>query len=255
MNHKAKKSLGQNFLHDMQFKLKIRDIVAKNYAEFDNLPLVEIGPGLGDLTEMFIELNKDIELYELDYDLIEHLENKFGGVRIHNKDFMTELPNLKPSYLVSNLPYYIGSRLIIDLIIYNCRYPFSFILQKEVVMKTKKSEKITLFGAMLNYFYDVKIELNIPPSAFKPAPKVLSTLFSAVPKDTSIDGLQAINIFKAMFFKPTKTLYNNLQFGGIEKEDIDKIFEINKWPQNLRINWSNYSDIFDTLYTHLSGVI
>jgi 16S rRNA (adenine1518-N6/adenine1519-N6)-dimethyltransferase len=253
MNHRAKKSLGQNFLQDKNIKEKIFEIVANNYEPLNNLKLVEIGPGLGDLTEKFIKISESLEVYEIDEDLIPILEEKFPELIIYHQDFMEALPNLSNVYLVSNLPYYIGSRLIIDLIIYNCRFPFTFILQKEVVMKTKKTEKITLFGAMVNYFYSVKIELNIPPSAFKPAPKVQSALFSGTPKESNIDGTQAINIFKAMFFKPTKTLYNNLQFGGFERDFVDKVFEKYQWGVNLRINWGNYEDIFDKIYIEFTN--
>jgi 16S rRNA (adenine1518-N6/adenine1519-N6)-dimethyltransferase len=252
MNHKAKKSLGQNFLQDKNIKQKIFDIVSVNYQDYHDLKLVEIGPGLGDLTEQFLQISNQLEVYEIDADLIPILEERFKDLKIYNVDFMDALANLSPSYLVSNLPYYIGSRLVIDLIIYNCRFPFTFILQKEVVMKTKKSEKITLFGAMVNYFYDVKVELNIPPSAFKPAPKVQSALFSGKPKVNDIDGIQAINIFKAMFFKPTKTLYNNLQFGGFEKDFVDKVFQNNMWDDKLRINWGNYEAIFLAIYKDFS---
>lgn len=243
----AKKSLGQNFLHDINFKTKIRDTVKLSYLDHGDLPLLEIGPGVGDLTEMFLEFQPNLKMVELDADLIPILEQKFPKNKIICDDFMNILPNIERSYLVSNLPYYIGSRLVIDLIAYNQRMPFSFILQKEVVLKTKKTSKITFFGGVLNYFYDIKINFTIPPSAFKPAPKVHSALFTGVPKETNIDGIKAINIFKAMFFKPTKSLFNNLIFGGFERGLVKEIFKKNSWDPNLRVRWENYEYIFETI--------
>ncbi|MGL4758079.1 MAG: ribosomal RNA small subunit methyltransferase A [Patescibacteria group bacterium] len=250
METKAKKNLGQNFLHDPNIKAKIKKLLEIHYQsqKTPQLPIIEIGPGLGDLSELIEDIPTKITLIEIDDDLIPKLESKFPNIKIINDDFMNLLPNIESSYLFSNLPYYIGSRLIVDLIGYNQRMPFGFILQKEVVFKTKTSSKITFFGAILSLFYDIKIELSIPPSAFRPSPKVYSSLFFGNPKDLDFDGLLSINILKAMFFKPNKILYNNLIFGGFDKEEVENIFKHFEFDKNTRVNWSNYKEIFEKIY-------
>jgi 16S rRNA (adenine1518-N6/adenine1519-N6)-dimethyltransferase len=249
MKIKAKKSLGQNFLKDKHFRLKIANNVKEFYKDYSSLPMIEIGPGHGDLTHEFIKLNKDIVLYEIDKDLIEGLNKQFPETKIINSDFMDEIPNIETSILVSNLPYYIGSRMIVDLIGYNKHFPFAFILQKEVAMKTKDSSDLTFFGAILNIFYDTKVEFIIPPNAFNPAPKVYSALLTGRPKTPKYDGTLAINILKAMFFKPNKTLSNNLKYGLMDPDLIAKIYETYKYDPNTRVNWDNYETIFDQIYT------
>jgi 16S rRNA (adenine1518-N6/adenine1519-N6)-dimethyltransferase len=254
---KAKKSLGQNFLQDPNIKIKIYNttlgFVDKLDLAYKNYPMIEIGPGLGDLTEEFIKIKQDLTLYEIDDDLIEGLKVKFPKLNVINQDFMKMIPNLEKAILVSNLPYYIGSRLIIDLIAYNKNLPFAFILQREVSNKVKVSEDITFFGAAINLFYTPKVEFVIPPQAFKPSPKVYSALLTAAPKVVKYNGLETVTILKAMFFKPTKTLFNNLIYGGFDREDVKRIFEKHNIEPNTRVRWANYVEIFDILYNEFGG--
>jgi 16S rRNA (adenine1518-N6/adenine1519-N6)-dimethyltransferase len=248
---KAKKSLGQNFLKDVNIQNKIFDITNEFSKLYPTLKGIEIGAGHGDLTHGFVKTFKDLIIYEIDDDIIELLKNKFPNNVIHHQDFMKVIPNLDMYLLVSNLPYYIGSRLIIDLIAYNNFSPFIFIMQKEVAMKLKSQNDLTFFGACISIFYDTKVEFIIPPQAFKPSPKVYSALVTAKPIDTDYNGLESVSILKAMFFKPNKTLFNNLIFGGFLKEDIANIFEKKQLAMNTRVNWNNYKEIFDTLYYEL----
>jgi 16S rRNA (adenine1518-N6/adenine1519-N6)-dimethyltransferase len=248
----AKKRFGQNFLHDPIYISKIYEASKEVYDNSTKKTLIEVGPGLGDLTREYIKINKDIILYEIDPDLIPILNEEFPKTTIYQQDFMELIPNLEDCMLVSNLPYYIGSRLIIDLIAYNRTMPFAFILQKEVAFKIKATEDITFFGAAINLFYSPKVEFTIPPQAFRPAPKVYSALLTAMPISNSYSGLEAITILKAMFFKPTKTMFNNLIYGGIAKEDVVRIYEKYKFEANLRVRWENYKEVFDILYRELS---
>ena len=250
----AKKRFGQNFLHDPIYISKIYKASKEVYDNSSKKTLIEIGPGLGDLTREYIKINKDIVLYEIDPDLIPILTEEFPDTIIHNQDFMELIPNLEDCMLVSNLPYYIGSRLIIDLIAYNKTMPFAFILQKEVAFKTKVNEDITFFGAAINLFYNSKVEFTIPPQAFRPAPKIYSALLTATPVITEYSGLETITILKAMFFKPTKTMFNNLIYGGFNKEDVVRIYDKYKFEPNLRVRWENYKYIFDILYKELSSL-
>jgi 16S rRNA (adenine1518-N6/adenine1519-N6)-dimethyltransferase len=270
---KAKKSLGQNFLINKHFQEKICEFTHELKKEYPDLNMLEIGPGRGDLTKYYFKIAKDtgckgFDLYEIDIDLIEGLESlkielnsdnsKILDTQIYNVDFMKVIPTLKPTFLVSNLPYYIGSRLIIDLIKYNKNFPFAFILQKEVAYKTSKTEKskpsqITLFGAILNLFYDTSLPLIIPPSAFVPAPKVHSALLIGRPKTEKDkvpkDGEKALKILKAMFFKPNKTLLNNLVYGfGISSIEANSMITLAGLDGSVRMNWENYERVFWGLY-------
>ncbi len=247
----AKKRFGQNFLHDPIYINKIYESSKEIYETSGQKNLIEVGPGLGDLTREYIKINKDIVLYEIDPDLIPILQEEFPNTTIFNQDFMELIPNLDNCMLVSNLPYYIGSRLIIDLIAYNKTMPFAFVLQKEVAFKIKQTEDITFFGAAINLFYVPKVEFTIPPQAFRPAPKVYSALLTATPMDNNYSGLEAITVLKAMFFKPTKTMFNNLIYGGFDKQEIVRIYQKHNFEANLRVRWSNYKMIFEILYSEL----
>ena len=121
--------------------------------------------------------------------------------------------------------------------------------------KTKKTNDITFFGSIINLFYDSKVEFLIPPSAFYPAPKVYSALLTTRPKDQAkkqFEGAKSVYILKKMFFKPNKTLYNNLIFGGLEKVVVDQLFESTNWDKNTRTNWTNYLDNFVNIYNFLT---
>ncbi len=245
-----KKKLSQNFLVNQQMQLKIankmRDFAKKYSPDF----ILEIGPGQGDLTQYFVDLDKKLVLVEIDHHAITFLKQRFSdtkNIEIFNEDgldfiFQKKLPNF---VLLSNLPFNCGSRILVDLAVYYPNSPFAVILQKEVAQKIRLDKPITFFGAWLNLFWEIKIENDISPGNFYPSPKVYSTLITAkpklVPKFLKIqeNRQNAKHILKSLFAKPRKTIVNNLketEFAFTSLQFADQ-----------RLSWQNYIQVLEVL--------
>jgi 16S rRNA (adenine1518-N6/adenine1519-N6)-dimethyltransferase len=222
----AKKSFGQNFLVDKNYIDKIISALAPQKGE----TIVEIGPGRGALTERLLESGANVVAVELERDMIAFLSDKFEGFENFELvesdalkvDFSTlidpksEIPNLK-SKLVANLPYYISTAILQKLIAQ--REVFSemvLMFQREVV------ERITAeVGNKERGFLTVLTEaslraeklFDVPPSAFRPAPKVWSAVVRLTPNDG--DELPDEKLFReiisAGFVQKRKTILNNLK--------------------------------------------
>lgn len=217
--HRARKDLGQNFLVD-------NNIVDKIIASISPKPgeqIIEIGPGLGALTSKLLAITKSLDVVELDGDVIEPLQQKCAGLgqlTIHHQDALTfdfgQFDRL--IRLVGNLPYNISSPLLfhalknIDQII-----DMHFMLQKEVVDRMAASPGSKTYGrlsVMIQYFCQVQPLFLVKPSAFKPQPKVNSTVVRLLPiRDRELvaqDGMIFSKVVKAAFGQRRKTLRNSL---------------------------------------------
>lgn len=255
---KAKKKFSQNFLTDS----KIQEKVVKNWLDlfdrYSNLDyFLEIGPGTGLLTEQLLKKTKQEVLgIELDEDLVDLLEKKLGqysNFKVLQKDGLSlNYQDLGNFLLVSNLPYQVGSRLLIEFSILRPDLPFSVILQKEVAMKTTFKENFTLFAFWLNLFYDLKILFHIPRESFKPKPNVTSSLIESTPKKDSLlkklatvkERKEAFAILKKLFSQPRKSLANNLKNIGWDKIKIENFLKQKNYLQNFRWDRDNYKQVF-----------
>jgi 16S rRNA (adenine1518-N6/adenine1519-N6)-dimethyltransferase len=247
----AKKSLGQNFLADQNY---IRRILEAVNPQGDDT-IVEIGAGRGVLTEKLIEKAGKVIAIELDSDLIPILNETF----VRNKNYLlihqdalkinfTELIentrlNSKKAKLAANLPYYISTAILQHLIEF--RESFSemvLMLQKEVVQRITaqagNSERGYLTVLIEAYFNSEKL-FDVPPNAFRPAPKVQSSVLRLTPK------LPGQNKIKEEFFKKLvsigfrqkrKTLLNNLKNEAefFANKNIGEILEEANISPNLR---------------------
>lgn len=189
--HQARKRFGQNFLHDPGVIERI--IRAINPKPDD--ALVEIGPGLGALTEEMLAVNPDLQVVELDRDLIPVLRTKFfnyPNLRIHQADALKfdfgELVADKPLRIIGNLPYNISTPLIFHLLGHSgVVQDMHFMLQKEVVQRLAAvpgDNNYGRLGIMAQYFCRVQPLFEVGPGAFRPAPKVDSAIVRLVPHDT-----------------------------------------------------------------------
>ena len=291
----AKKKFGQNFLVNQDIKEKILSHTQVQLNELidqglkNPINIIEIGPGRGDLTKFWSQLKpcNNYTCYEIDKDLDEYLKSL--DVDVEYLDIMDNIFLLNnSSLLVSNLPYYIGSRLLIEIIKNDINTPFAVILQREVVDKVSKNNDVTFFGACLNLFYNTKMQLIIPNNSFVPAPKVQSAFVTGYPKNDMFEKyivknslVNGVDCLKSMFFKPNKTLLNNLyygKFGIIDGVDIlisdvpianknEKKEEIYPNKDNLksillslgldpevRVSWENYENIFITIYNFVNNI-
>lgn len=189
--HQARKRFGQNFLHDPGV---IERIIRAIHPKPDDA-LVEIGPGLGALTEEMLAVNSNLQVVELDRDLIPVLRTKFfnyPNFRIHEADALKfdfgELVAGKPLRIIGNLPYNISTPLIFHLLGHSgVVQDMHFMLQKEVVQRMAAvpgDNNYGRLGIMTQYFCRVQPLFEVGPGAFRPAPKVDSAIVRLVPHKT-----------------------------------------------------------------------
>ena len=267
-NHiQAKKHFSQNFLVDTKAQERVATGMRK-VCDLEDLPIIEIGPGQGDVTKRAILWHKKLIAVEIDPEAVEYLRNKIkqpnfelihGDATLLFEDL--ELNNLPTDFtLISSLPYHIGSRILVDLAI-NCPHVnFGVIHQKEVIIKTQSNpnldQKLTFFGAWLNLFWDCKYCFDLPPHCFNPKPKVHSAFLQGISLNTQrLDWLdskakriEAKSVLKLIFSNPKKTLVNNLKNLNWSQTQILDFIKNNCCNDlNIRLNWHNYKAILEAI--------
>lgn len=243
----AKKSFGQNFLTDQNY---IRKIVSALNPQKDET-IVEIGAGRGALTEMLVESGARVFAIELDRDLIPLLQEKFGNFENFNLiqqdalkiDFaqLNENPkskaqNPKSLKLVANLPYYISTAILQKLIEQRaCFSEMILMFQREVVERITAGAGISERGflSVLSQAYlDAEKLFDVPPNAFRPAPKIWSSVVRLKPKENV--EIEREDVFRELisagFAQRRKTILNNLKNAPLDlKEkinDAERLLEI-----------------------------
>lgn len=217
---KAQKKFGQNFLIDAN----IVDKIACLSCDKDMLT-IEIGPGIGSLTQMINKYSKAVIAYEIDDNLIPVLHNNFKdetNIHIIHTDFLdVDLENV--SYkdekinVCANLPYYVTTPILFKLFESNLNInKISVMVQKEVADRFKAKENDEDYNALsviVNYLYDVRVVTQVPSSVFYPRPKVDSTVIAFSPKIKRDHEFEKafFNFVKLSFKQRRKTLYNNLK--------------------------------------------
>lgn len=254
--HQARKRFGQNFLHDPGV---IERIVRSIHPQPDD-NLVEIGPGLGALTEELLGVNPRLQVVELDRDLIPVLRTKFFNYpefRIHESDALkfdfSELAGNGPLRIVGNLPYNISTPLIFHLLEQaGVVKDMHFMLQKEVVQRLAAGpgdNNYGRLGIMAQYFCKVQPLFEVGPGAFKPAPKVDSAIVRLVPHETlphpARDLAMLQQVVRTAFSARRKTLRKSL--GNLVSAEELQNLGINDGlrPENLGL--SEYVAIADYL--------
>ena len=194
LGHTARKRFGQNFLHDMNVIHNIVSAINPQKGQF----LLEIGPGLGALTEPVAELVDKLTVVELDRDLAERLRHhpfinqkltiiEQDALRFNFREYFESL-NLAENEGVrvfGNLPYNISTPLMFHLFkFHDLITDMHFMLQKEVVKRLCAAPNSKAYGRltiMAQYYCQVMPVLEVPPTAFKPAPKVDSAVVRLMP--------------------------------------------------------------------------
>lgn len=223
MSHRARKRFGQNFLQDHNI---IYDIVSNLQVQSDE-NWVEIGPGLGALTESLLHKDINLHVIELDRDLITILKNKFEqhiNLTIHNADaldfnFATLAKQNNKLRIIGNLPYNISTPLLFHLLEYaSCIEDMHFMLQKEVVDRicaAPGNKKYGRLSVMIQYFCATELLFEVPPESFDPAPKVMSSMLRLIPHRTppvKIISIELLNkVVKTAFSQRRKTIRNSLK--------------------------------------------
>ena len=230
-----KKSFGQNFLTDTNILQKIVDT-----AEIDKkVNVIEIGPGIGALTEFLAESAAEVMAFEIDDRLVPILADTlrdFDNVTVVNQDilkvdlaqYIAEFKNPDlPIKVVANLPYYITTPILMYLI--ESGIPFSefvVMMQKEVADRISAQPNTKAYGSLsiaVQYYMTAKVAFIVPRTVFVPAPNVDSAILKMVRRDQPAVEVQDEKFFfkvsKASFVHRRKTLWNNLtsHFGKSEE--------------------------------------
>ena len=230
------KRLGQNFLIDANIVQGIVD--AANVQENDRV--LEIGPGIGTLTQALAETGAEVTCVELDKRLPEvlaHTLDAYDNVRVIQGDILkVNIPEImgdKPFKVVANLPYYITTPIIMALL--EKHLPITDIVvmvQKEVAERMAAQPGGKTYGALsvaVQYYTVPEIALYVPPRSFMPPPEVDSVIVnckvSQTPAVELIDEKMFFRVVKAAFGQRRKTLNNALKSMGVDKNIIADVLD------------------------------
>ncbi len=241
---RLKKSLGQNFLTEKNIVEKI-----VNTANVDeNTNVIEIGPGIGALTQLLIEQSGYVTAVEIDDELIPVLTDSFGHnenfelkhidfLKADVRDFNThDLPTTK---VVANLPYYITTAIITKIL-----NQFEFVdeiyimVQKEVAERISAEPKNREYGSLSVFcqlMCEVNYEFTVKRTVFMPPPNVDSAIISLKRKDLDVDVKKIEKFVQNCFKQKRKTLVNNLNKAyGINKSELNEFLAANDLKPSAR---------------------
>ncbi len=225
-NVNIRKRLGQNFLIDEQVLNKILDAAGITKEDF----VLEIGPGIGTVTQALAESAREVTAVEIDRDLIPILERTladYDNVSILNEDILKvdiaalaeEKNNGRPIKVVGNLPYYITTPIVMGLL--QSEVPLESItvmIQKEVALRMQAQPGTKDYGELslaVQYYAEPYLAANVPPNCFLPRPKVDSAVIRLkrrkLPPVEVRDPDQMFALIRAAFNQRRKTLVNSLK--------------------------------------------
>lgn len=231
---KMSKKLGQNFL----IKRGIVDEIVHAAELTPGEPVLEVGPGIGTLTQGLAQSGADVTAIELDRRLLEVLDTtlaSYDNVRIVHGDVLKlDVPtimNHKPFKVVANLPYYITTPIIMSLL--ESKLPIErlvVMVQKEVALRMMAKPGTKDYGALsvaVQYYTEPDIVLDVPPKSFLPAPAVTSSVIRCVLRDKPpvdvIDEKLFFRVVKAGFAQRRKTFSNTMKTTGLSKDRIEEL--------------------------------
>ena len=231
---KMSKKLGQNFL----IKRDIVDEIVHAAELTPGEPVLEVGPGIGTLTQGLAQSGADVTAIELDRRLLEVLDTtlaSYDNVRIVHGDVLKlDVPtimNHKPFKVVANLPYYITTPIIMSLL--ESKLPIErlvVMVQKEVALRMVAKPGTKDYGALsvaVQYYTEPDIVLDVPPKSFLPAPAVTSSVIRCVLRDKPpvdvIDEKLFFRVVKAGFAQRRKTFANTMKTTGLSKDRIEEL--------------------------------
>tara|TARA_B110000483_G_scaffold224693_1_gene283710 strand:+ start:2461 stop:3228 length:768 start_codon:yes stop_codon:yes gene_type:complete len=228
MHVKLKKKFGQNFLVDKNISRKIFNLVPS-----DTTKIIEIGPGIGHLTDFLLNDNiSKLTLIEIDKDFLSTLNLKYKKIEyieIINQDIMNvDLSKFdKNSVIISNLPYNISSQVLVKI---NNYYHFKIMIlmfQKEFAERLI-SNKLNNLNCLINCFYKIKKEFNISKNSFIPSPKIESSVLTFIKRDQPLlehSDIILFSTFKSMIFvnkrKKISTILKKHKFNIVNLIQID----------------------------------
>ena len=238
-----KKSFGQNFLTDANILNKIVEVADLN----EGVGVIEIGPGIGALTEFIARRAKKVVAYEIDARLIPILDETlapYHNVEIIHQDILKadvaqmieeQFKEVKQIAVVANLPYYITTPILMGLIEKNLPIDrYITMMQTEVARRLSAQPSTKDYNALsiaVQYYTEAKIVLNVPKTVFIPAPNVDSSVVRLTrrqkPAVLVLDEAFFMEFVHAAFKQRRKTIQNNLSshFDSLTKEQISELLK------------------------------
>jgi len=244
MSVRAKKHLGQHFLKDENIAKKIADTLTGVGYE----TVLEIGPGMGVLTNYLLQKEYTTFVIEIDTESVEYLKAHYLNLtdRIISENFLKiDISNYfqdKPIAIIGNFPYNISSQILFKTLENKHQIPeFSGMFQKEVAQRIAEKPGSKIYGilsVLTQAFYDVEYLFTVPPSVFNPPPKVDSGVIRLIRKENytlPVDEKLFYKVVKTAFNQRRKTIRNSLKtFNLSDKLREDAIFA--QRPEQLSVD-------------------
>ena len=241
---KPKKFLGQHFLKDLSIAKDIADTV----DECPGLPILEVGPGMGVLTQFLMEKGREVKVVELDFESVAYLRENFPALKgnIIEDDFLKlkleKLFDGTPFVLTGNYPYNISSQIFFKMLDYKDLIPCcTGMIQKEVAERIAAgpgSKTYGILSILIQAWYKVEYLFTVHEHVFNPPPKVKSAVIRMTRNETKELGCNERLfklIVKTTFNQRRKTLRNSIS-SILEKGNPlsnDPVF--NKRPEQLSV--------------------
>ncbi|MFT4073183.1 MAG: 16S rRNA (adenine(1518)-N(6)/adenine(1519)-N(6))-dimethyltransferase RsmA [Dysgonamonadaceae bacterium] len=240
---KPKKFLGQHFLKDLQIAQRIADTL----DDFSGMPILEIGPGMGVLTQFLLKKEGELKVVEIDRESVPYLQERFPELtnNIIEADFLKlDLQTVFSDRfcLIGNYPYNISSQIFFKLLDYKEQIPCcSGMIQKEVAERIAAgpgSKTYGILSVLLQAWFDVEYLFTVSEKVFDPPPKVKSAVVKLVRnqrKNLSCDERLFKTVVKTSFNQRRKTLRNSMKplLGKGNDVYADPIFD--KRPEQLSV--------------------
>lgn len=238
-NLSAKKSLGQNFIIDTNI---LGNMVGAGDVD-ENTTVIEIGPGIGALTEQIAKVAKEVYAFEIDERFLTVLDDTlspYSNVTVIHQDILdVDFEAFQKEYLadverlvvIANLPYYITTPIIMHLL--ESSLPVKqmlLMMQKEVASRLEAVPSTKAYGSLsiaLQYYTEVEVAFTVPKTVFNPQPNVESAVIKLDVRDEPMVNVQNEELFftivRASFGQRRKTIWNNLRRALNNKELEDKL--------------------------------
>jgi 16S rRNA (adenine1518-N6/adenine1519-N6)-dimethyltransferase len=224
MNVRPKKNLGQHFLNDESIAQRIADTISApslgEASSLGNIPVLEIGPGMGVLTKYLLETGRQITAIELDSESVTYLHKVYPDLNVIEADFLKyDLKQIYPGEfaLIGNYPYNISSQIFFKVLDNMEQIPIvSGMLQKEVaerICAAPGTKARGILSVLLQAWYDCEYLFTVEPNVFTPPPKVRSGVLRLVRNSRTDLGVNPADfklVVKTAFGQRRKTLRNSL---------------------------------------------
>jgi len=240
---RPKKSLGQHFLKDFSIAEQIAGVL----TAFPDLPVLEVGPGTGVLTQFILKNKHDLTVVELDKDSVIYLNKHYPELkgRIIEADFLKlDLNTLFSGKfcVIGNYPYNISSQIFFKVLDYKDKVPFcAGMLQKEMAERIASRPGKKAYGiisVLLQAWYDIEYLFTVEPEVFDPPPKVKSAVIRMTRNARTTLGCDEVmfkTVIKTAFNQRRKTLRNSLKSLLGKDNAISSLPVFDKRPEQLSV--------------------